>query len=321
MYTFDDETGGKARALFPSSKSKTVRTAKQPLIERVQSGTIITVLTIGSAYGGIWTFTPLIALAILISQREFYVALRKAGYCPRPLIGYLSGLLFCMTATLYGIVPFDLTGAALCIALMITFVGDFWQPHQKLRLIDRALTFTGACYIGWLLSYHILILKLDTPLEHGWLSPLGIQAGTAWIYLALCINWMHDMTAFFVGRAWGRHKIAPMTSPKKSWEGFLAGLLASVVTAMLLVPILGLPITLPMAALVGGAGGVAALFGDLVVSLIKRQVGIKDMSSFVPGHGGLLDRTDSMLFSAPVIYYLVLLITWSSPFLMPYNVP
>ncbi len=287
------------------------------LRERIKSGTIITLLTLGAAYGGIWSFAPLIAFAILICLREFYQALRQAGYTPHPTTGAISGLLFCLAATLHPIAPFDLTGAALFLSLLLIFVSSLWQPDQRFRLADYALTATGACYIGWLLSHHLLLLHLNTPLQRGWLAALHIPAGTAWVYLALCINWLHDAAAFFIGRVWGRHKIAPHISPKKSWEGFLAGLCASGATAMLLVPALGLPIGMGGAALLGIAGGVAALLGDLVVSHIKRQLGIKDMSNFVPGHGGLLDRTDSLLFSTPLLYYTILLLTLVNPAMLP----
>jgi phosphatidate cytidylyltransferase len=170
-----------------------------------------------------------------------------------------------------------------------------------------ALTFAGACYVAWLLSHYILLRTLETPLAGGWLAGLHIQSGAAWVYVVLAITWMQDTMAYFVGSAWGRRQMAPYLSPKKSWEGAVGGIIASMLTALLAVPMLGLPIGYASAALLGVAGGLAGLGGDLAESLIKRQMDVKDTGSLIPGHGGILDRLDSMLFTAPVLYYLILL--------------
>jgi phosphatidate cytidylyltransferase len=103
--------------------------------------------------------------------------------------------------------------------------------------------------------------------------------------------------------------MTPYLSPKKSWEGAAGGFVASVLVALLAVPLLGLPLSYPAAALLGIAGGIAGQLGDLAESLIKRQIGTKDIGHLIPGHGGLFDRLDSMLFTAPVLYYLILLLT------------
>jgi phosphatidate cytidylyltransferase len=98
-------------------------------------------------------------------------------------------------------------------------------------------------------------------------------------------------------------------SPKKSWEGAAGGFVAAVLVSMLAVAALGLPLGYAEAALIGAVGGVTAQVGDLVESLLKRQIGLKDIGHLIPGHGGILDRLDSMLFTAPVLYYLILLLT------------
>jgi phosphatidate cytidylyltransferase len=131
----------------------------------------------------------------------------------------------------------------------------------------------------------------------------------AWIILALAVTWLQDTVAYFVGKAYGRTVMAPLLSPKKTWEGAAAGFLASLLTAPLFTLLLGLPISLAGAALIGAAAGIIGPLGDLVESLIKRQIGIKDSGTLIPGHGGLLDRIDSMLFIGPLVYYLALALT------------
>jgi phosphatidate cytidylyltransferase len=103
--------------------------------------------------------------------------------------------------------------------------------------------------------------------------------------------------------------MAPALSPHKSWEGAAAGLAAAILAALLLAALFGLPLSPLQAILIGAAGGISGQLGDLAESLIKRQIGIKDSSNLIPGHGGVLDRIDSMLFTAPTVYYTLILLT------------
>jgi phosphatidate cytidylyltransferase len=103
--------------------------------------------------------------------------------------------------------------------------------------------------------------------------------------------------------------MAPALSPHKSWEGAIAGFVAAVLAALLAVAMFGLPLNPLQAIVIGAAGGVSGQLGDLAESLIKRQIGIKDSSNLIPGHGGVLDRIDSMLFTAPIVYYTLILLT------------
>lgn len=312
IVTMGDGLENGSSRLVESNTNSVVPTTNT-LLQRVFSGIVLVVLVVAAAYAGVWVFALLFSTVVLISLSEFYRALEHAGYDPSPSIGYISALLFGLAALLRGIVPGDLTGGTLCFIILLTFLGDFWKRTQKMLLINRALTFLGACVIGWLSSHSILLLKLDMPIHETWFTPLDLSAGTAWLYTVFAINWMHDTVAFLIGRTWGRHQIAPVTSPKKTWEGFLAGMAGSIITALLLVALFGLPISVAGAILLGIVGGLGSLFGDLSISLIKRQIGIKDMGSIIPGHGGLLDRIDSSLFSVPVLYYLILLLVEYTP--------
>jgi phosphatidate cytidylyltransferase len=121
--------------------------------------------------------------------------------------------------------------------------------------------------------------------------------------LALFTVFGTDTAAFFVGKAFGRHRMAPRISPGKTWEGAAAGLLAGVAVALLLDALFGLPLALWAAALVGAGVGMVAHGGDLVESALKRYVGAKDTGRLIPGHGGILDRLDSVVLSLVLVYY------------------
>ena len=125
-----------------------------------------------------------------------------------------------------------------------------------------------------------------------------------WLAGALAINWVGDSGAYYIGRQFGRHKMAPRISPGKSWEGAAASLVFSVVFTVLLLPRV-LPVRIVMAALVGCAGNIAGQLGDLAESALKRSVGAKDSGTLLPGHGGFLDRVDSALFTLPAVYSLI----------------
>jgi phosphatidate cytidylyltransferase len=254
-----------------------------------------------------WVTVALVAACVALAVVELFALLRQGGYTPRTGPGVAAALAFCAAAALRPLTSLDLAGLALALAVALTLCYELLPRDRSASLTSWALTFTGAAYIGWLLSAFILLHQLDTPLRGGALAALGIAPGAAWVMLALAITWIQDSAAYFVGRAFGRTKMAPVLSPKKSWEGFAGGLVASVLTALAAVPLLGLPIGYLAAGLIGLAAGVAGPLGDLGESLIKRQVGVKDSGALIPGHGGILDRMDSLLFTAPVIYFGVLL--------------
>ncbi|EQD37578.1 Phosphatidate cytidylyltransferase, partial [mine drainage metagenome] len=113
-----------------------------------------------------------------------------------------------------------------------------------------------------------------------------------------------DIAAYFAGSLWGKHKLSPRLSPKKSWEGLIAGFVVSSMVGALMIPPL-LHRSLDFGLVVGAAGGILSVFGDLGESAIKRWAQTKDSGSFMPGHGGLLDRVDSLLFALPALYYLL----------------
>jgi phosphatidate cytidylyltransferase len=155
-----------------------------------------------------------------------------------------------------------------------------------------AACLSGLLYVPFLMS-HLPLLK---------------SAGKPhWLIVTLCTAFFADTVAYFFGRAWGKHKLYPAVSPKKTWEGSIGGVLGSVLATVGV----GASWTLPELAIgpaiaLGVVASVCGQAGDLVESMIKRTFGVKDSGSILPGHGGFLDRIDALLFVAPVVYYFIL---------------
>jgi phosphatidate cytidylyltransferase len=149
----------------------------------------------------------------------------------------------------------------------------------------------AALYAGWLGHYMLLTRRFDN--------------GLRWFLVLLLGAFATDTGAYAVGRLFGQHKMAPRVSPAKTWEGAAGGLAGAVAAVWALIALLGLRGAPWQAALLGLAVGVAAEIGDLAESLMKRRLGTKDMSHLLPGHGGVLDRLDSLLFAGPVLYFFV----------------
>jgi phosphatidate cytidylyltransferase len=276
------------------------------LTRRLASVAILIPLIVAATWW-YWATVAIVAVCVALGISELATLLRQGGYTPRPAIGLVVGLLLCAAAALRPFSSLDLTGLGLTLGVGLTLSYEVLARDRATSLLNWALTFTGAVYVGWLLSAFILLRQLETPLRDGPLAPLGLQPGAAWVMLVLAITWIQDSAAFFVGRSLGRTPMAPILSPKKTWEGFAGGMAGSILAALLATAILGLPISPVAATLIGAAAGVAGPLGDLGESLIKRQIGVKDSGAIIPGHGGVLDRMDSLLFTAPVVYYGALL--------------
>lgn len=278
------------------------------LVLRIGSSLVLIPVLIVPVYWSVWATACLVIVAALFALVELYRALQHADYQPRMLVGILVTLLLCCAPLLpVAASGFPTLAAVITLTIILALVSELPRREHAGSLAAWALTFAGAYYIGGLLSHFILLRQIATPLEGGWLAWLRIPPGAAWIFLVLAITWAQDSAAYLVGRRLGRHKMAPYLSPNKTWEGAAGGFVASIVAALLLTPLVGLPINWVAAALLGAIGGIVGPIGDLAESLIKRQVGVKDAGHVIPGHGGVLDRADSLLFIGPILYYIILL--------------
>jgi phosphatidate cytidylyltransferase len=250
-----------------------------------------------------------VTIAAMLALRELYAMFAHAGYRARLVPGFLCLLLMIGAAIVRAADGPDLSGAALACALLLSVGFELLPRDRDGTLPAWSLTLAGALYIGWTLGHLVLLRALRTPLTPAPAALLRLDPGAAWIVTVLGIIWLNDTAAYLVGRSLGRHRMSPYISPKKSWEGFVGGLLGGMAWALLMIPLLGLPISYPSAALLGLAGALGGVLGDLAESLVKRQSGVKDSGTLIPGHGGLLDRIDSLLFAGPLLFYLILLLT------------
>ncbi len=252
---------------------------------RLASAIILLPLIIGSVILGGLAFFALITIALLLAAFEFYQMAQRAGYRPN----IVFGLVLCEAFLLDGFFGGGRTLLILTAALVITLVVAVFWPHEG-WLTGWALTLAGALYIGVLGSYALLLRALPD--------------GSIWTGIALLATWATDTAAFVTGTRFGRHGFFRNISPKKTWEGAIGGWTASTVSMAGLGWIAGLPLV--HGVLLGLGIGLAGSFGDLAESVIKRQLGAKDSGAIVPGHGGLLDRMDSLLFAAVfAFFYLV----------------
>jgi len=240
-------------------------------------------------------YSVVLAVFATLGALEFFGMAGLPRYHPLTIFGLVWVLLFILVAHFEG----NYTPLLLASAVGFSLIWLIFSTSVKDAAVYWAWTLAGIIYIGWMMSHFIPLRQLD--------SAGGADIGRDWVLFALFTNIAVDTTAFFVGRAWGRHRLAVTISAKKTWEGAVAGFVAAIATALVLTVILPNLADVPywQAAILGALVGIFAQLGDLAESLLKRSVGLKDSGTIVPGHGGLLDRMDSIIFTVVVVYYYV----------------
>ncbi len=236
-----------------------------------------------------WLLPAVAATVAVLCFHEFCALAACHGADCRGPLGYAAGLVIV-------VVPRQEFLAVTLVALLgLSLAARRGDPQQVLP--RSAALVLGVVYIFGSLRC----------------APLLREYGPHWLFFAVALSWVGDTAAYYVGRRWGRHKLAPRISPSKSWEGVIASLAPSVLLGawylVRFVPSVGLLEAVALAALVNVAGQV----GDLAESAIKRGAGVKDSGTLLPGHGGWLDRLDSTLFSLPVVYFWLTASAGSSP--------
>jgi len=241
-----------------------------------------------------WTFNAVVVLASAAALRELLRMLEHAGRPVYPRLGVAAGV--AVTAAFAAsrmLDPLVLPVVAVTVAAGVILAAPLWQPGPP-SLEPVANTMLAVIYVGWLLGYGILLHQT---------SPLGDEL----VLFVVGVTWVGETAAYLVGSTLGRHPLAPAISPRKTLEGAAAQLVASLGTAALLGAWLLPDCGGGVAVLAGGVLGVVGQVGDLAESVLKRSVGTKDTGGLIPGHGGVLDRIDSLLFNLPAFYYVWLL--------------
>ena len=257
------------------------------LRQRILSALVLIPIVVGlSCVGGPY-FVVLVALFGLLAGYEFYELVLKSGQWPFKVAGLLLIALFMLDAYMPAL---GVLKPALAAAVMIPMVWQILQIGMQGFLMAWALAITGALYVGGLFSYLISVRNLPQ--------------GLAWLLLTFAATWTCDSSAYLVGVNLGKHGFFTHISPRKTWEGAIGGLVGGAVATMIAGRFVGLPWWLGL--LLGWVLAVGITFGDLAESLVKRQVGVKDSSHLIPGHGGMLDRIDSLMFAGVIVYYFVL---------------
>jgi len=242
-------------------------------------------LILGLTWLGGWWSGLLVAFIALAAQGEYYRLLSNLDRNPLKAMGLGSGLTVVLVWVIgYEYLPWVLVAAFLAIAVAVLLKG---RSHHEILS-----TFGGICYIPLLIGGFLFIRGWD---GGGWTAEEGK-------WLAFCVwgaIWIGDTAAYAGGRMMGRHKLAPSVSPKKTIEGFVFGFFGAILFSLLWWK-LGL-VRLDIAIAVGVCAGLFGQIGDLVESALKRECGVKDSAELLPGHGGILDRFDSLLFTAPTV--------------------
>ena len=263
------------------------------LAERTLVAIVIIPLAVFVIVAGGWVFALAVAIILGVAAWEFWRMVRSGGFQPSAVLLIGGVALMAILRFLFDF-PGSQFGASLMILLTMAICTRGYELSRNQSASDFAITVAGIFYLGWVGSYLI--------------SLRSVPDGEWWTLTALPAIWLADGGAFFIGRSIGRHKLSPRVSPKKTWEGYLGGIVVGVIATALLAAgwHLRVPaITMEKGALIGLAVSVLAPMGDLGESMLKRQFGFKDSSNLLPGHGGFMDRIDSTLWAAVIGYYLI----------------
>ena len=235
-------------------------------------------------------FLAVVVLFGVLCFRE-YARITNAYAMP----GYVAGVLILIAPLNQAALILFLTAlAAMCLTMSAE---DFGKGASRAGALVL-----GVAYVFGAWKTAILLHEIDGP------GFKGIAAGRYWLMFSLIVNWIGDTGAYYVGRKFGKHKLAPRVSPGKSWEGAAASAVTGVIFGMVFLPLTITGMSLWVAGIISLVANAAGQIGDLAESALKRGAGVKDSGTLLPGHGGILDRMDSSLFAMPVVYTLVMLL-------------
>ncbi len=226
----------------------------------------------------------------LLCYREYASLVGAHGIVRPGMVGLCGGVLFLFWPDVAQVVPDSL-------AIFVLFAIVALIAALRLQLLNQILPYVAAVLLGALYAFAPWRFAID-------LRGVSVHL----LFFALALNWAGDSTAFYVGRAFGKHKLAPIVSPAKSWEGAIASVLGSVLFGVIYLGLLLPRLPIWQVAVIAVVGNIAGQLGDLTESAMKRGAGVKDSGNLLPGHGGVLDRMDSSLFALPtvyVVYYLL----------------
>lgn len=275
---------------------------------RTASGAVMLIVVLGAMLLSKWSFMALMSVIAIGGMWEFYRFSQKAGYEPMKALGIFTGVVM-LCAGLALSMFFDTANsgnalvllvasiAALVLIVPLMFICELYRKSAT-PIANIATSLLGALYVALPMALLIVIPML-----------LGDGEWNPWIMiLYIFIIWANDVFAYLFGITLGRHRLFERISPKKSWEGFFGGLLGAMAMGWVAATILGASV--PMWIGLALVAAISGVFGDLVESLMKRSVDIKDSGNIIPGHGGWLDRFDALILSAPFVFIYACIYTF-----------
>jgi phosphatidate cytidylyltransferase len=261
------------------------------------------VFIVADVWGGIVVFAAVVSAVAALCASEFYSMMRSEHHRANEVFGVAAAAVMPLAAAVYATRAITGTGASSASELgavgLTAVVGGLilaalvWNiAFHQVKGADTSTTVFGAVYAGFTLSNLVLIRALDS--------------GAELVIITLAGVWAMDVLAYLVGSAIGTHPLAPHISPKKSWEGFAAGAAGTACAWIVGWYVVRPPLPLWWFVVTGLVAAIAAVMGDLAESRLKREVGVKDSGRLLPGHGGFLDRFDSLIVVSVVVYYMLL---------------
>lgn len=271
-------------------------TPDRGLGRRLATAAVLLPLFVLTIVVGGWLFLAAVTVLVAAGIAELYGFARDKPYRPRWVPGLALGAL--LPILLYA-TPDDPRVAIAVVTAGVAGIAtvQMLDARGTEAMASVAFTLFGALYVGLLFGHMVLLREVARDIPGA-----TYRAGAVLLAVPLVLTWLNDTVAYFAGRRWGRRRLLARVSPGKSWEGAVAALVVSAAAGTALLPSLHLFDALHGLA-VGALVGIVAPLGDLVESALKRDAGVKDSSGLVPGHGGILDRFDSALFSVPAFYY------------------
>ncbi len=265
------------------------------LRERLAVTLLLLPLALWVIADGSWLYLAAVGLVLALAAAEFGLLFRRHGFRPATWLIIAGTVLLTLSRFFSGFdqAPALLTG--LFLVGMTWHLVDFERGAPR-SATDMAITLAGILYLGWIGGFLITLRRMPD--------------GEWWLLVALPSVWLADTAAYFVGRTVGKHHLSPRLSPKKTWEGYLAGVVGGALTGLIFAPLWRIGagpasgMTPASGLLLGAVIGALAPLGDLGESMIKREIGVKDSGTLLPGHGGALDRLDSWLWAAVLGFYL-----------------
>lgn len=283
------------------------------LKQRATSAVVVVLVTVVPAFIGGIPFAVVIGVLAVLATSEVLRALCIGGFRPFQRLG----MVFAAAGIAAAAVDRSpaVIGGILTAAILVTLAAGLTRESQDGLVGDWATTVAGTAYVALPLAHVVALRQMAGSSTAGWVETVtsrlgsgGTGLGLAWLGLAISATWLTDTAAYLLGRRFGRTKLIPRVSPGKTRVGAACGVVTGGAAGALAAVVFGVPIPWYLATGVGVAVAVVGEVGDLGESLIKRSVGIKDMGTLIPGHGGILDRIDALLFTVPVTYYLARLL-------------